>query len=193
MKPESLLEMLHIAARLKDTTRHCLTPGGRTETVAEHSWRLALMAYLVSGQYPRLDMNKVIKMCLVHDLGEAVTGDIPAFVKTEGNRQREEALLNSWVDSLPSPVGQEMGELYQQMEALQTPEAKLYKALDGLEALISHNEASLASWEPNEYSLQLTYAFDRVQFSPYLTALRQQIYQDSLEKLEQAGSGDKET
>lgn len=192
MKPESLLEMLHIAARLKDTTRHCLTPGGRTETVAEHSWRLALMAYWLREEFPEVDMDKVIQMCLIHDLGECFTGDIPVFLKTQADRQREEELLNAWVASLPSPVGQEMGELYRQMDALQTPEAKLYKALDGLEALISHNEASLDSWEPNEYSLQLTYAFDRVQFSPYLTALRQQIYQDSLEKLEQAGDGQKE-
>ena len=70
MKPEILLEMLHTAEKLKDTTRHCYTSGGRHESVAEHSWRLALMAYWMKDEFPELDMDRVIRMCLIHDLGE---------------------------------------------------------------------------------------------------------------------------
>lgn len=187
MEPNILLEMLHTAARLKDTTRHCDTPGGRRETVAGHSWRLALMAFWLKDEFPELDMDKVVGMCLIHDLGECFTGDIPVFRKTKSDESREEALLNAWVDSLPEPVGSEMRSLYREMEARQTQEAKLYKALDGLEALISHNESDISTWEPNEYALQLTYAVDRVQFSPYLAALREQIRQDSLQKIQDAG------
>lgn len=77
-----------------------------------------------------------------------------------------------------------MAALYQEMEARETDEAKLYKALDGLEALIQHNESDISSWEDHEYNLQLTYAIDRVQFSPFLTALREEIRQDSLKKIE---------
>ncbi|MCI6435813.1 MAG: HD domain-containing protein [Clostridiales bacterium] len=184
MEPTILLEMLHTAARLKDTTRHCDTPGGRRETVAEHSWRLALMAWWMKGEFPEVDMDKVIRMCLIHDLGECFTGDIPVFLKTQADEGREEQLLNAWVASLPEPVKGEMEALYREMEERVTVEARLYKALDGLEALISHNESDIASWEPNEYDLQLTYAFDRVQFSPWLTALREQIKQDSLDKIQ---------
>lgn len=184
MEPKKLLEMLHIAARLKDTTRHCDTPGGRRETVAEHSWRLALMAFWMKDEFPEVDMDKVIGMCLIHDLGECFTGDIPVFLKTQADERREEQLLKDWLTSLPEPIQGEMGALYQEMEERATGEAKLYKALDGLEALISHNESDIRSWEPNEYALQLTYAFDRVQHSPYLTALREQIKQDSLEKIQ---------
>ena len=72
----------------------------------------------------------------------------------------------------------------------QLEEAKLYKALDGLEALISHNESDISTWQPNEYALQQSYAWDRVAFSPYLMALRERICQDSLEKIRQA-QGDK--
>ena len=69
MKPEKLIEVLSVAERLKDTTSHCDTSGGRRESVAEHSWRVSLMAYWISDEFPEADMNKVIKMCLIHDLG----------------------------------------------------------------------------------------------------------------------------
>lgn len=183
MEPKIFLEMLHVAERLKDTTRHCYTSGGRRESVGEHSWRLALMAFWLQEEFPELDLNKVMRMCLIHDLGECFTGDIPVFLKTAADEGREEQLLNDWVSSLPPKVSEEMTTLYQEMEARQTPEAKLYKALDGMEALIQHNESDLSTWEPHEYDLQLTYAWDRVTFSPYLTRLREQIKQDSLDKI----------
>lgn len=186
MEPKKLLELLHVAERLKDTTRHCDTSKGRRESVAEHSWRLALMAYWMKDEFPKLDMDKVIRMCLIHDLGECFTGDIPVFAKTDADTAREDALLNDWVASLPQPIGADMAALYREMEEQQTPEARVYKALDGLEALIQHNESDISSWEPHEYGLQLTYCLDRVQFSPYLTALREEIRQDSLQKIEDA-------
>lgn len=187
MEPITFLEMLHTAERLKDTTRHCDTSGGRRESVAEHSWRLVLMAFWLREEFPEADMNKVMQMCLIHDLGECFTGDIPVFLKTGADTEKEDALLEKWVDSLPEPVSKEMKSLYAEMNALQTQEAKIYKALDGLEAVIQHNESDISTWEPHEYNLQLTYALDRVQFSPYLTRLREQIRQDSLAKIAEAG------
>lgn len=184
MEPVKLLEMLHLAERLKDTTRHCTTSRGRKESVAEHSWRLALMAYWMKDEFPELDMDRVIKMCLIHDLGESFTGDIPTFNKTAADEEKEDALLAQWVATLPQPIGGEMAALYQEMNAQQTGEAKLYKALDGMEAVIQHNESPISTWAPNEYTLQQTYAFDRVTHSPYLTALRNQMKQDTLKKIE---------
>lgn len=183
MEPKMLLNLLHTAERLKDTTRHCDTSGGRRESVAEHSWRLALMAFWMKDEFPELDMQKVVSMCLIHDLGEAFTGDIPVFLKTASDETREDRLLDAWVESMPEPLKGEMQSLYREMNARETPEAKLYKALDGLEALIQHNEADISTWEPHEYDLQLTYAIDRMAFSPYLQALREQVRQDSLEKM----------
>lgn len=103
MEPEKLLEALHTAEKLKDTTRHCYTSKGRHESVAEHSWRIALMAFWLRDEFPQADMDKVIRMCLIHDLGECFTGDIPAFDKTAADEAAEEALLSRWVDSLPEP------------------------------------------------------------------------------------------
>ena len=186
MKPEILLNMLHTAERLKDTTRHCYTSGGRHESVAEHSWRLALMAYWMKDEFPELDMDRVIRMCLIHDLGECFTGDIPVFLKNQADGEKEDALLNQWVDSLPESTAIEMRELYREMNERTTKEARLYKALDGLEALISHNESDIATWQPNEFDLQLKYAWDRMAFSPYLMALREEVYRESVEKIEKA-------
>ena len=74
MEPEKLIETLAVAERLKDATRHCYTSRGRRESVAEHSWRITLMAYLVSDEFPEANLEKLMKMCLIHDLGEAFTG-----------------------------------------------------------------------------------------------------------------------
>lgn len=183
MDPRTLLTALHVAERLKDATRHCYTSGGRHESVAEHSWRMALMAYFLQDAFPGADMDKVIRMCLIHDLGEAFTGDIPTFLKTEADAQTEDALLGAWVRTLPAPYAQQMQTLYTEMAARETLEAKLYKALDGLEALIQHNESDIGTWTEHEKSFNLTYTDDRVTFSPYLSALREEIRKDTMEKV----------
>ena len=183
MQPDELLLILHTAEKLKDTTRHCCTSGGRRESVAEHSWRLALMAFLLRDEFPRADMDKVLRMCLIHDLGECFTGDIPSFSKTPADEVREERLLHAWVDALPAPYAAEMRTLYREMAALETEEAKIYKALDKLEAVIQHNESSLSTWEPHEYDLNLTYGTENASFSPYLTALREAVRQETIDKV----------
>ena len=77
-----------------------------------------------------------------------------------------------------------MRTLYREMAALETEEAKIYKALDKLEAVIQHNESDLSTWTENEYSLNLTYAQSNVAFSPYLTDLRQAIRRETEEKID---------
>ena len=111
MQPDELLLILHTAEKLKDTTRHCCTSGGRRESVAEHSWRLALMAFFLRDEFPRADMDKVLRMCLIHDLGECFTGDIPSFSKTAADEAREERLLHAWVDALPAPYAADIRTL----------------------------------------------------------------------------------
>ena len=183
MDARTFLDILHVAERLKDTPRHCTTSKGRVESVAEHSWRIALMAYLLRGEFPDLDMDKVTAMCLIHDLGECFTGDIPTFLKTQENAETEDSLLDAWVGSLPEPVRSDMRALYAEMNAQKTPEAKVYKSLDKLEAVIQHNESPLETWTAHERSLNLTYGFDAAAFSAWLTALREQMREDTIKKL----------
>ena len=189
MEAREFLEILHVAERLKDTPRHCTTSQGRTESVAEHSWRISLMAFLLESEFSDLDMDKVTRMCLIHDLGECFTGDIPTFLKTDTDRETEDSLLDSWVRSLPEPLSREMSALYREMDAQQTGEAKLYKALDKLEALIQHNESPLDTWSEIEFDLNKRYAFDAVAFSDWLTALRNEILFDTMEKIQKEGGG----
>ena len=187
MEPRELLDILHVAERLKDTTRHCTSSKGRPESVAEHSWRLALMAMLLRREFPELDIDRVVDMCLIHDLGESFTGDIPAFLKTETDRETEDELLRRWVASLPQGLSEDLAALYAEMDAQETAEAKLYKALDKLEAVIQHNESPLSTWTENEYELNKTYANAAVAFSPWLTELRREMLRDTLEKIEREG------
>lgn len=183
MKPAQLLKILRVAEKLKCNTRHCVTSTGRPESVAEHSWRLALMAMLLTGEFPEMDLNRVIRMCLIHDLGEAFTGDIPTFVKTDADSRREDDLFDRWIQTLPADVRGEWESLLEEMNAQKTGEAKLYKALDRLEAVIQHNESDIDTWLPLEYSLQLTYGAENVRFSPYLRELKQEIDQWTREKI----------
>lgn len=175
LSPEKLLELLAVAERLKCHTRHCDTSSGRRESVAEHSWRLALMAMLLRGvkEYRDFDMDRVIRMCLIHDLGEAFTGDIPTFEKTGADAAEEERRLAEWVDTFPGILRTEFRTLYKEMGERKTPEAQLYKALDKMEAVIQHNESDLASWLPLEYDLQRTYGSGEVQFSAFLRSLKE--------------------
>ena len=184
MNAREYLEILHVAEKLKDTPRHCTTTRGRTESVAEHSWRVSLMAFLLRREFPDVDMDRVVDMCLIHDLGECFTGDIPTFVKTDSDRSVEDCLLDQWVSSLPEEVASDLKSLYAEMDAQETKEAKIYKAMDKLEALIQHNESPLSTWSENEYELNKTYAFNNVTFSEWLTELRQEILQDTLDKIE---------
>ena len=190
MKPEKLIEVLSVAERLKDAVRHCYTSGGRRESVAEHSWRITLMAYFVSDEFPEADLLKIMKMCLIHDLGEAFTGDIPAFEKTDKDRKVENKKVEQLTDILPEPVRAEWKALFEEMEVMETQEARLYKSLDKLEALIQHNEADISTWIPLEYDLQMTYGNEECKFTEYIQRLRDEVRKDSKRKIEESKQKD---
>ena len=183
MEARKLIEALTVAERLKDTTRHCYTSRGRHESVGEHSWMMTLMAFFMRDEFPDADMDKVIRMCIIHDLGEAFTGDIPAFEKTQADEKNEDELLGEWVKSLPEHYVKEMEALYREMNERKTLEARIYKVIDGLEAVVQHNISDLSTWIPREYELNKTYADDKVGFSEYLKALREELRKDTLRKL----------
>ena len=186
MNPRTLIDILTTTEKLKSVTRHCYTSSGRHESVAEHCWMSAMTALLLRDEFPNADMDKVIKMCLIHDMGEAFTGDIPAFDKDDGHEQREAQLLDGWVTSLPEPYRSEFQALYAEMDARQTLEARIYKAIDNMEAVIQHNLSDISTWIPLEYELNLTYGNDKVGFSQYFTELREEIRKDTQTKINSA-------
>ena len=183
MTQKELIDILHVAERLKCSTRHCFTSSGRRESVAEHSWRIALMAMLLKNEFPEADMDRVIRMCLIHDLGEAFTGDIPTFEKTQADEQREDEMYNTWVQTLPEGIREDFTALLLEMNAMQTTEARIYKALDKMEAVLQHNESDISTWLPLEYDLQLTYGAENVAFSPYMQGLKDELNRQTREKI----------
>ncbi len=184
MTAAEFLDILHTAAKLKTTLRHCYTEGDRQESVADHSWRLALMALLLRDveDFRGLDMDRVIRMCLIHDLGEAFTGDIPAFRKSDEEVRAEDDRFAAWIDRFPCPQRAEWAALLSEMFAQESGEARLFKALDKLEALISHNESDVDTWLPLEHELQLRYGQEEMQPFPYLISLRERIDDWTLRK-----------
>ncbi len=142
-----------------------------------------MFAYFMKDEFPNVDIDKVIRMCIFHDMGEAFTGDIPSFMKTDDDEKIESEVVYDWVESLPKPFTEELFELYKEIDEQKTEEAKLFRALDKLEAAISHNEADLRTWLPLEYELNPEYGFMECQFSPYMKELKEVVRQQSLDKI----------
>jgi putative hydrolase of HD superfamily len=186
MQQRELLDFLRRLECLKTNGRHSTTVGGVTETVAAHSWRLAVLSLLIAPEFPEVDGNKLIRMCLIHDFGEAITGDIPSFLKTKDHEETEESAVKALLSTLPEPQHGELSELFAEMDAQETAEARLYKALDKLEAVIQHNESDICTWLPLEYELQQTYAQENAAEFPYLKELRALMLKDTLKKIEDA-------
>ncbi|MBE6104579.1 MAG: HD domain-containing protein [Erysipelotrichaceae bacterium] len=186
MEYRQFLDILMQAGKLKTTPRHCFTEGDRYESVADHSWRISLMAMLLSHEeeFRNLDMNRVIRMCLIHDLGESFTGDIPTFLKKSSDEEGEEDILRNWINTFDDETRKEWLDLLDEMNAQKTLESRVYKSLDKLEALISHNESDIRTWLPLEYDLQLTYGQDQISFSPYFKGLRVLIDDWTRDKIE---------
>ncbi len=187
---KEFLDFMSLAERLKCNTRHCTNSQGEPESVAEHCWRAALMALLLEPEFPGVKMERVVRMCLIHDLGEAVTGDIPTFLKTAADEATEEEAVERLLAPLPEALRLEFTGLFREMEELATPEARLFKVIDKLEAVIQHNESPISTWEALEYQLQREYGQREAKWFPQTAALREAILRQTEEKI--AAEGERE-
>lgn len=180
-----MMNFLHLAEKMKTTYRHSECSDRSKESVAEHSHRLSLMAMLIKDQFPDIDHNKLVRMCIVHDLGESITTDIPTFEKTDDHEKTEVLAQNQIIEMLSGSVKQEFKELFDEINALETKEAKIYKCLDKLEAVIQHNEASLDSWIELEYELNVTYGTKECSQFEFMKKWREAVREDTIRKLEE--------
>jgi putative hydrolase of HD superfamily len=156
----------------------------RQESVAEHCWRLCVFSWLIKDQVQdEYDMDKVMKMCLFHDLGEAIAGDIPSFNKNSEDDKKEEIAVKQIISILDDGLRSELEELFIEMKEQQSKEARLFKALDKLEAVIQHNESPIDTWIPLEFELNKTYANEEVKGIAILENLREVVRQDTIKKL----------
>ena len=173
-----LLEFLREAERLKNVTRSAFTSSGKTESVAEHSWRLALMAMLVAAEFPDVDGSRLVRMCLIHDLGEAIGGDIPAPEQAlrrangaTGKSANERIDLVTLIEPLPRPLRDEIVALWDEYEAAETPTAKLAKALDKFETILQHTQGT--NPPGFDYRFNLVYGREHTASPPLVAAIRE--------------------
>jgi putative hydrolase of HD superfamily len=172
---DGILEFLRTAERLKTVSRSGWTTAGEPETVAAHTWRLCLMAITLAERFPGIDLARLLKICLIHDLGEALHGDIPAPLQSAGGGKagEERSDLLEVLAPLPERLRLEFTDLWDEYEAAQSPEARLAKGLDKLETILQHTQGENPA--DFDYRFNLTYGRQYTGGNPVLVALRERL------------------
>ncbi|HEY0947206.1 MAG TPA: HD domain-containing protein [Opitutaceae bacterium] len=182
------LAFLREAERLKNVLRTSWTSGGQPESTASHTWRLCLMALVFERNIPGLDWGRLIKICIIHDLGEAIHGDIPAIHQQAGapKAAQERRDLLTLVAPLPESLRDEIVSLWDEYEAAATPEARVAKALDKLETLLQHNQG--ANPPDFDYGFNLGYGRKFTDAVPLAAEIRKVIDEETRRKAAHATS-----
>ena len=172
---DGILAFLRAAERLKTVTRSGWTSTGQAESVAEHTWRLCLMAMLLYGRAPGVDLARLLRMCLIHDLGEAIRGDVPAPAQAgPGAKSADErADLLELTAPLPADLREEIVALWDDYEAAESTEARVAKGLDKLETILQHTQGLNPS--DFDYDFNLGYGRRFTENDPVLAALRDRL------------------
>lgn len=177
------LEFLRQAEKLKSVTRSAYTSTGRRESTAEHSWRLALLALVFEEELGEVDICKVLKLCLVHDLGEALSGDVPApeaHAHSDKSLNERQDLLAMTSMLEPSMQGKVIA-LFDEYEAAASPEAKVVKALDKIETILQHTQGE--NPPSFDYAFNLEYGRQYTDATPFLASLRRILDQETRNRL----------
>jgi putative hydrolase of HD superfamily len=184
---QGILAFLRSAERLKNVTRSAWTSEGRPESVAEHTWRLCLMALVLADHFPDVDTARLMQICLVHDLGEAIHGDIPAISQQAGTgkatQEREDLLL--LLEPLPPALRERITRLWDEYEAAETPEARLAKALDKLETILQHTQGK--NPRDFDYRFNLEYGKRYTVDDPVIVAIRVILDRETARRAETEG------
>lgn len=173
---EKIFNFLRKIENLKSTYRYNKTSAGEKESSADHSWRLSLTTFIIADELKlKIDVTKSIKIALVHDLAEALTGDIDAILIAEGkvsaedkNRQ-EVGAIKKLKETLPETIGNEISSLWYEYEEGETQEAKFVKALDKIETLTQLAESGYKIYGKPEFIAN--YANKAVKKFPELTEM----------------------
>ena len=181
-----VLDFLRAAEQLKTTYRSGWTSAGRAESVAEHTWRLCLMSLLFADSFPDVDFARLVKICIIHDLGEAIGGDIPAIhqVPGESKAEKEREDLLQLLRPLPERLRAEITALWDEYEAAASPEAKLAKALDKLETIMQHNQGR--NPPDFDYRFNLDYGKRHTAGHPLIETVRALLDRDTAARAEES-------
>ena len=168
---------------LKSVTRTAWTKTGRRESTAEHSWRLAMLLMVLSDDFKDLDIDKAIKMSLVHDLGELYDGDISAKLQNDNDNkaEMEEKAMRRMLTILPENLAENIYDLWKEYNECSTKEAKLVKAMDKLETIVQHNQGN--NPEDFDYEFNLQYGKQYFMDNEILEYMRYIIDEDTKESI----------
>lgn len=157
------IDFIQEVEKLKSVLRTAWTSSGRQESTAEHSWRLALLAVLFISDFPELDGLKILKMCLVHDLGELYDGDISALLLPDEQEKhmKEKMAMERMLSLLPQEVGSDLLAIWNEYNENQTEEAHWVKALDKAETILQHNQGN----NPPDFDYKFNLEYGKSYFS----------------------------
>ena len=189
---DGIVEFLRAAERLKVTHRSAYTSEGQVESVAEHSWRLCLMALVLRDAFPDVNFAKLISMCVIHDLGEAIGGDVPAPEQAR-RRAEDPAASKSAVERedlltllapLPYQLRVEITGLWDEYEAGISATARVAKALDKLETILQHTQGD----NPTDFDYRFNLGYGRAFTAdhPVIVRLREMLDRETM-RLADAG------
>lgn len=176
------LVFLKEAERLKDVLRNSHTSSGRHESVAEHTWRLCLMAMVFEEDFGAIDMAKLLKICILHDLGEAIGGDVPAIdQRPDMNKAAtERADLLTLLAPLEPALRDQLTALWEEYDGGTSPEARLVKGLDKLETIMQHNQGRNSA--DFDYDFNLSYGKKYTSHHPLLAEIRACLDEETAQK-----------
>ena len=174
-----IMQFLREAERLKNVYRTSWTSGGQPESTASHTWRLCLSALVFAQQFPEVNVERLLKLCIIHDLGEAIGGDVPAIHQQANapKAEQERKDLLTLLAPLPANLQQEIVDLWDEYEAATTPAAKVAKALDKLETLMQHNQG--ANPPDFDYEFNIGYARKYTDAVPLIAEIRKSIDEET--------------
>lgn len=164
-----------------------LSGGGRSENDAEHSWHMAIMAYLLREySNEEIDIAKVMLMCLIHDIVEIDAGDTYAYddAGLTTQKEREDAAKERIFSMLPEDQAAELVALFDEFEAFETPESRFAHAVDNVQPLILNNSNNGGDWRRNKVTEEKVYRRHRQTAlgSEKLFEMTDRILQENIEK-----------
>lgn len=174
-----IIEFIKEVENLKSVTRTAWTKTGRRESTAEHSWRLAMLLMVLEEDFKDVDINKAIKMSLVHDLGELYDGDISAKLQSadDNKSHMEEIAMKRMLTTLPESLSEKIYDLWKEYNECSTKEAKLVKAMDKLETIVQHNQGK--NPDDFDYEFNLKYGLQYFEDNGKLKLMRSIIDEDT--------------
>ncbi|MCU5684020.1 HD domain-containing protein [Bacillus wiedmannii] len=182
---QNIISFVKELEHLKNTLRTAWTKDKRQESVAEHSWRLAIFSLVLEDHFLNMDFNKIIRMCLIHDLDEAYEGDTPAIlnINKQEKLQQESQSISKLTASLSENTRNKIFELWEEYNKGETEEAKLVKALDKMETIIQHNHG----YTPLDFNheFNVTYGKEFLLHNPIIKILRNYIENETKNKIKQ--------